>query len=170
MTGAELMKTIIKEMNAVMIGDVKDLTPEQLTWKPAPGTNPIGFLFWHTIRTEDNVILGMLGKPPIWESEKWNEKLGMEAGAQGTGFQETEADKAAALPLADVIAYAESVIQAADEYLGSLDDAKLDIAPNPKRPKGTIAMMLRNFIIAHGWWHIGEIKYIKGMQGMPAQR
>jgi hypothetical protein len=170
MNGAELMKTIIKEMNAVIMGDVKDLTPEQLTWKPASGANPIGFLFWHTIRTEDNVVLGMLGKPPIWESQKWSEKLGMDAGAQGTGFQQSEADKAAAMPLAEVMAYAESVIQATDDYLDSLDDAKLDFAPNPERPKRNIAMMLRNFIIAHGWWHIGEIKYIKGMQGMPSPR
>lgn len=170
MNGAELMRTIIKEMNAVLIADVKDLTPEHLSWKPAPGANPIGFLFWHTIRTEDNVVAGMIGNPPIWEREKWHEKLSMEAGAQGTGFQETEADKAAALPLSDVISYAESVIKATDDYLSSLDDAKLDIALNPERPRGTISMMLRNFIIAHGWWHIGEIKYLRGMQGMPAPR
>ena len=115
-------------------------------------------------------MLGMLGKPPIWESQKWNEKLSMDAGAQGTGFQESEADKAAAMPLAEVMAYAESVIQATDDYLNSLDDTKLDFAPNPERPKRTIGMMLRNFIIAHGWWHTGEIKYLKGMQGMPSPR
>jgi len=170
MNGADLMKTIITEMNGVLLGDVKDLTPEHLVWKPGPGANPIGFLFWHTIRTEDNIVHGLQGGTPVWEREKWNEKLGMDSGAQGTGFEEGEADKAAALPLAELMAYAESVIRATDEYLSSLDDAKLDMAPDPNRPKRTIGMMLRNFIIAHGWWHIGEIKYLKGMQGMPAPR
>jgi hypothetical protein len=28
-------------------------------------------------------------------------------------------------------------------------------------------VILRSFIVAHGWWHIDEIKYIKGMLGMP---
>ena len=170
MNGAELIKIMITEMNGVMIADVKELTPEQLAWKPKPGANPIGFLFWHTIRTEDNIVHGLLGKKPIWESEKYNEKLGMDSNAQGTGFQENEADKVAALPLAGMMAYAESVIQATGDYLGSLDEAKLDMALDPERPKRNIGMMLRNFIIAHGWWHIGEIKYIKGMQGMPSPR
>ena len=170
MNGAELMRTMIREMNTVMIADVKELTAEQLAWKPKSGANPVGFLFWHTVRTEDNIVHGLQGKKPIWESEKWNEKLGLDSGAQGTGFQESEADKVAVLPLAEMIAYAESVIHAISDYLDSLDDAKLDMAPNPEQPKRTIGMMLRNFIIAHGWWHIGEIKYIKGMQGMPAPR
>ena len=170
MNGTELMKAMITEMNTVIIADVKDLTPKQLIWKPGSGANPIGFLFWHTIRTQDNIIHSLLGKKPVWESEKWNEKLGMDSGAQGTGFQESEADKVAALPFTEMKAYAESVIDATSDYLDSLDDAKLDIAPSPDRPKRTIGMMLRNFIIAHGWWHIGEIKYIKGMQGMPAPR
>lgn len=112
----------------------------------------------------------LLGKPPIWQSQKWGEKLGMEASGHGTGFQEPEVDKVASLPLPEVMAYAESVIQATDEYLGSLDDDKLDFVPDPARPKRTIGMILRNFVLAHGWWHLGEIKYLKGLQGMPAAR
>jgi len=157
-------------MHGALMDDVKDLTAEHLAWKPAPGANPIGFLFWHFIRTEDNIVHGLLGQPSIWEGQKWGEKLGMDAKAQGTGFQEPEVDKAAALPLAEVMAYAELVIKDTADYLNSLDDAKLDFAPNPERPRRTVCMMMRHFVLAHGWWHLGEIKYVKGMQGMPAAR
>ena len=170
MNGTELFQTIIAEFHGALIKDVKDLTAEHLKWKPAPGANPIGFLFWHTIRSEDVFVHNLLGKPPIWESRKWGEKLGMDTESQGTGFEENEADLAAALSLSDVMQYAEQVTQSTDDYLKSLDDAKLDVAPDPKRPKWTIGMILRNFIIAHGWWHLGEIKYLKGLQGMPADR
>lgn len=167
---AEFIQDAVAELHGAMIEDVKVLTQEHLAWKPAPKANPIGFLFWHYIRTEDNMLQGFQGKPSIWESEKWYEKLGMDDKAQGTGFQESEVDKVAALPLSEIMTYAEQVIQSSTEYLKSLDDAGFDHAPNPERPRRTIAMMIRNFILAHGWWHLGEIKYLKGMQGMPFAR
>jgi hypothetical protein len=94
----------------------------------------------------------------------------MDVKAQGTGFTEPDVDKVAALPIADVIAYAERVGQRTADYLKSIDERRLDVAPNPARPNWTIGMMLRNFIVSHGWWHLGEIRYIKGLQGMSYSR
>ena len=170
MNGVEFVRAIIGEMHGAMMADVRDLTQEHLAWKPAPGANPIGFLFWHYVRTEDNMLHGLMGKPSVWQAEKWGEKLDMDPQVQGTGFQEPDVDRAAALSLSEVIAYAEKVFAETTDYLNTLDDEKLDYAPNPERPRGTISMMLRNFVVAHGWWHLGEIKYVKGMQGMPAAR
>ena len=170
MTAVEFIQSAVAELHGAMIDDVKVLTQEHLAWKPAPKTNPIGFLFWHYMRTEDNIIQSLQGKPSIWESDKWCEKLGMDVKAQGTGFQEPEVEEVAALPLSELMAYAERVTQSTADYLKSLEDARLDYAPNPDRPRRTIGAMLRSFILAHGWWHLGEIKYVKGMQGMPAAR
>ena len=170
MTALEFIQTAVSELHKAMIDDVKVLTQEHVVWKPAPKANPIGFLFWHYIRTEDMVIQTFQGMPSIWEKEKWYEKLGLDANTQGTGFQEPEVEKVAALPIMDLITYAERVIEGTAEYLKTLEEAKLDYAPNPDRPRQTIAAMIRSIILAHGWWHLGEIKYIKGMQGMPAAR
>jgi hypothetical protein len=170
MTALEFIQGSMAELHSAMIDDVKVLTEEHLAWKAAPKANPIGFLFWHFIRTEDLVIHSLQAKAAVWESEKWYEKLGLDAKAQGTGFQEPAVEKIASLPLPDLLSYADRVIQSTSEYLKSLDDASLDRALNPNRPQQTIALMLRSFILSHGWWHLGEIKYIKGMQGMPAAR
>ena len=167
MTVIEFIHRSIADLNGAMFEDVKALTPEQLAWKPAPGANPIGFIFWHFMRVEDNNIHEFQGKPPIWESEQWYQKMGMDVKDSGMGFKEPEVDKVAALPLTDVMAYAERVVQATSDYLKTLDDTRLDYVPNPERPKRTLVVVLRSFIIAHGWWHLGEIKYLKGMQGMP---
>ena len=91
----------------------------------------------------------------------------MTAKDSGMGFRDPEVDKVAALPLSEVMAYAERVVQLASDYLKTVDDTRLDYAPNPERPRRTMMVTLRSFIIAHGWWHLGEIKYLKGMQGMP---
>jgi hypothetical protein len=170
MTGIEFLTTMIAEFHGALMEDVKTLTPQNLKWKPAPQANPIGFLLWHYMRTEDNLVTGLQGKPAIWETEKWYEKMGLDAKAQGTGFKEPDVDKIAVLPLADLVAYAERVSRNTQEYLKTLDDVKLDFAPDPARPRRTIGALLRNFLLAHGWWHLGEIKYIKGLQGMPAAR
>lgn len=170
MTTIEFIQSTIAEFHNTLINDVKVLTQENLAWKPAAKANPIGFLFWHITRTQDNIIQGLRKQPSIWESENWHRKLGIETKAQGTGFQEPEVDKVASLPLSELMAYAERVTQSTTDYLKSLDDTKLDDTPDPERPQRTIGMMLRNFIIAHGWWHLGEIKYVKGLLGMPAAR
>ena len=170
MNGIEFVRTMVSEFHTSIVNDVKDLTPEHLSWKPAPGANPIGFLFWHYMRTEDNIVQGLLKKPSVWEAEKWHEKLGMKASDQGTGFKEPDVDEAAALPLSIVLEYAERVITATDNYLLSIDDDGLDYALDPEKPHRNVGMMIRNFILAHGWWHLGEIKYLKGMQGMPFPR
>ncbi len=170
MKAIEFIQTTVSEMDATMLGDMKVLTQAQIAWRPAPKANPIGFIFWHCVRNEDNMFQNLQGKPSVWESEEWYKKFNMDPKAQGTGFQDSDVEKVASLPLADLLAYAERVNQNTMSYLKSLEDEALDRAPNPERPKWTVAMMIRNFIIAHGWWHLGEIKYLKGMQGMPAAR
>jgi hypothetical protein len=167
MTVVEFIRRSISDINNTIIDDVKALTPQQLAWKPAPKANPIGFIFWHFIRHEDETISSLQKKPSVWESEKWYQKLGMDPKAQGTGFKEPEVDKVATLPLADLLKYTEHVAQNAQDYLITLKDTELDNIPDPNSPRRTLVVILRSFIIAHGWWHIGEIKYIKGMLGMP---
>ena len=170
MKAIEFVQGSISGLHSEMINDVKGLTQQHLAWKPAPKANPIGFLFWHYMRTEDSLLHDLQGKPSIWESEDWCGRLGIDIKEQGTGFQEAEVEAVAALPLSQVMGYAQRVTQSTEEYLKSLGDADLDHVPDPNRPKRTIGMILRNFILAHGWWHLGEIKYLKGMQGMPAAR
>jgi len=164
----EFIQAALTEFHRTINTDVKDLTPEHLAFRPASGANPIGFIFWHITRTEDMIIHRFLGKPSIWESGNWQEKMGMPAPPKGGGHPEEEIAKAGTLPLPQVLAYAELVYKDTNEYLKTLDDQKLDFAPNAERPQFTIGMMLRNFLITHGWWHLGEIKFLKGLQGMPA--
>ena len=113
---------------------------------------------------------GWQKKTPIWEEDKWHEKLGLEARDYGGGFKDPDVDRVARMPLDIVTAYVEKVFRNTGIYIQSLDEDKLDFPPNPERPNVTIGAMLGNYIIGHGWWHLGEIRYIKGMQGMSAGR
>ena len=59
----EFVHESVTALNSTMIDDVKELTPEQLAWQPAPNANPIGFIFWHFMRVQDGMIHGFQGKP-----------------------------------------------------------------------------------------------------------
>lgn len=170
MKAIQFILMTVNGMHQATLNDVKGLTKEQLAWRPAAKANSVGFLFWHAARIEDNMVSSWQKKTSSWEEDKWYEKLGLDAKVFGTGFQEPDVDKVGKLPIDLVIGYAEKVYRNTGIYIQSLDEDKLDFAPNPERPSWTIGMMLSNFIIAHGWWHLGEIRYIKGMQGMPSAR
>jgi len=147
--------------------DMKDLRQEHLEWRPQTGANPIGQIFLHYMRSEDTLVHRMQGLPSLWDTEKWHEKFSIAFTDRGFPVGE-DAEIAANLPLADSLAYAQRVMESTLEFLETLDESKLDVSPDPNRPRRTIGVNFRAFVLAHGWWHLGEIKYLKGLQGMPA--
>ena len=168
MNAVEFLQASVQGLHQTLIDDMRDLTQEHLVWRPQPDANPIGAIFLHYLRTEDAYVQRMQGLDPLWDTETWGEKSGMATLNWRLSPGEEEADMAASLPLADSLAYARRVMDSTREFLDMLDDGKLDTVPDPDRPRRTIAVNFRAFILGHGWWHLGEIKYLKGLQGMPA--
>ena len=58
MNVVNFINSSVTSLNSTIIDDVKELTQEQSMWKPAPKANPIGFIFWHFMRIEDNIFHG----------------------------------------------------------------------------------------------------------------
>ena len=86
MNTVEYFLAATKELHERIFESVKDLTQEQLHFRPLNKGNPISFIFWHAVRTEDAVINGLLQKKaPIWNAEGWDKKFGMDPRAQGRG-------------------------------------------------------------------------------------
>ena len=65
---------------------VKDLTDEQLHFRPLGKCNHIAFSLWHLARTEDMVINFLVQNNPVWMPKDRDKKLGMDPRAQGTGM------------------------------------------------------------------------------------
>ena len=63
------------------------LNEEALRWYPKAGSNPIGFLLWHTARMEDYFINRFIqGGAELWEAQGWHEKFGAPVRDTGYGF------------------------------------------------------------------------------------
>ncbi len=68
----------IAAVRRVTDGVVDDLTDELLNWMPPGTANPISSTLAHLIGSEDRFIQTIIqGKPAIFESQNWAEKLGV---------------------------------------------------------------------------------------------
>ena len=63
MTFVELLRSPLERLHMSLEEAVKDLTTEQLHWRPSEGCNHIAFSLWHYVRTEDNLIRFVLQNP-----------------------------------------------------------------------------------------------------------
>ncbi len=143
---------------------LQDTTDEQLNWAPPGTANPIGVTLLHTIGGEDLFVQQWLqGKPRLWESGNWNERIGVEAvPGGGRGWEEC---RQAHLSLAPIMEYQEAVCSATAAYITSLTPEDLDRKISlfgREQPLADVLVMLVN----HATGHMGEIAALKGIQGV----
>jgi hypothetical protein len=190
MKGVFRMET--KELIPIGLANVKrlldrtldGLTPAEIKWQPRPDANSIGIILFDIARSEDASIQSRLrGKPQLWESEKWYQKLNKKADDSG-GHYTAEQVAAFVVPdLKDLLGYAEAVRKQTLEYLKDLTpgqlDQKVELPPMGPPPTATVAgtpnqarmppremtvgsMLMMN--VTHLAQHAGEISYLRGLQ------
>lgn len=166
MKATELMVSMFTDMHRALLAEAEPLSQEQLTHRPAENVNSIAFVLWHYARIEDNLIHSQVaGVQSIWDSEKWYERFGLDAEASGMGFADEQVGDFK--PAKEVLLeYCSAVWSATPPLVEALSDEDLDRAPNPDRPRMTLGRSIANFTIGHGFWHLGDVRFIKGMQGM----
>lgn len=149
---------------------VRDLSPQQLHWRPGEGCNHIGFALWHLARTEDNVVhLVLQRKTPLWVEHGWDKRFGLDPRSQGTGMPAADA---AALRVNDLAAFREyltEVGKGVSAYLATLTDddlartARIRISgPVEERP---LRRILAEQVLTHGFSHLGEMWTLRGLMG-----
>ena len=59
---------------------LEGLTYDELRLQPGgEGSNPIGWIVWHMTWVRDFITAGVTGERPLWETDGWAERFGMEA-------------------------------------------------------------------------------------------
>ncbi|HEX2171973.1 MAG TPA: DinB family protein [Dehalococcoidia bacterium] len=147
---------------------LEDLTPEQLNWRSPLGGNPISFTIWHYARTEDNLIqFALQRKPTVWQERGLAEKFGLDPRAQGTGMSAEDAAKVRLPSVQEFQPYLAAVWKNTEEFLAGLDEAELTREIELRGlGKPTYESILGNTLMTHGYGHLGEIWYVKGLQGL----
>jgi len=148
-----------RQIDATILGT----TAAQYSWTPPGELNPIGVVFLHLLVSEDGYIQDViLGKPRLWESENWQERIGASAPARGQGWEQARGENHA---LESAFEYQNVVRAETDAYLEQLTAEELDRRVMFIGGERRVADVLVSLVV-HGLGHAGEIAALKGMQGI----
>jgi hypothetical protein len=57
----DVLNDAFGRLPGLVSGAVRNLSPEQLRWAPAPGANSVGWLVWHLTRIQDDHVADLMG-------------------------------------------------------------------------------------------------------------
>ena len=168
MSTVEYFRAAMKDLHHSLADAVKSLSQEQLHFQPLGKGNHIAFILWHAVRTEDTVINFFLQKkPPVWNAEGWDKKFGMDPRAQGTGMSATQSAAIRIPDLGEFSKYMENVFRTTEKYLEGIKEGDLpEVRDLPVLGKRSLYQVIGGTALQHGAGHLGEIWYVKGVQGL----
>ena len=170
MDASQFIRTMYTDLIRGFRAEVESLTPEEMYFRPTDDANSIAFILWHSTRSQDTNVHSLVkGIPSLWESEGWHQRFGLSAKDGGTGFNGEQVG-AFRPEKEELLAYCHRVWEVVPGILDDLTEAHLDSAPNQERPTMTVGRSLANFALGHGFWHLGDIRFLKGLQGQPFGR
>jgi len=144
---------------------VDGLSHHELIWRPGPECSSIGLILFHMARFEDTFVQSrILGKPQVWESEKWYEKLNLPISEIGSGYTAEQIAAFRVPELKDLAGYAEAVRVRTLEYIKGMTDEEFNKVINLPRLGNVTIGALFTIIVVHLAQHVGEISYLRGMQ------
>jgi hypothetical protein len=139
------------------------LTQQELMWRPASGCNSMGLLLFHIARSEDSFVQDYLqGKPHIWESEKWCNRLNMKEDDMGSHYTIDQVNGFIVPDMNDLLAYYGDVREKTLGYLDNLTPDEFDKKVKLQFGEFNVAGIF-SIIVSHTAQHIGEISYQRGM-------
>jgi uncharacterized damage-inducible protein DinB len=141
---------------------LKDLTAEDLSWRPASGCNSIGLILYHCARSEDHFVQDTLRqKQQVFT--KWYQKMHKALEDGGAHYTVEQVNAFTVPALKDILDYWAEVRQNTLAYIDALPEA--DFAKKIQLPFGefNIAGILA-LTVSHTANHIGEMSYLRGMR------
>ena len=146
---------------------VEGLDAGQLTTRPGPEANTIGWLIWHAARVQDRHIAELLDTDQVWAHGRWAALFGLEQDQSNTGFGHSPEDVLTVKPAGPeaLTGYLEVVDRRTQVYLGQLDTSDLDkIVDRRFHPPVTLGVRLVS-VAGDCVQHAGQAAYVRGLLG-----
>jgi uncharacterized damage-inducible protein DinB len=158
----ELLLRSLEQSQGYLAKTLNGLTQEEATWSLSPECNSISFILWHIARVEDFFVNRVIQRgKELYETQKWQDKLGTPAKAYQLTLEELQAWRAPKLEI--LREYADSVRQNTLVFLKSIPAEKLSKVPGPDRSPDSIGATLGHMSTEIAL-HVGQIAYLRGMQ------
>lgn len=154
---------LLREWTLQVVGDLSD---EQLRWRPSPTAHSIGWTLWHIARADDNFQRDLTGRS-IWKERGYRESWGLSSDKMNR--MEDEAAAAMRMPAKEkLLGYVREVFAETDRAVEEVDERRfgeeIESGFMGRRCAVGDAYLAS---LSHDGRHLGEIEYIKGLQGLP---
>ena len=160
----EYVAESLERVRAATLSVVKDLTSEELLWRPGPEANHIGFLLWHIARWDDYPFNPCVSNhEQVWIAQRWYRRFGLKPEDTGTGWTPQQVADWTPPPLQELLQYMREARDSIIAGLKELDLGRLEERPRLDRPEQTIANILQGRVM-HEANHQGEIQYLLGLK------
>lgn len=148
------------------VRDVVDgLTPQDLTWQPVPGANPVGWLVWHLSRQQDAQLAQVAGTGQVWRSGGWRERFDLPYDPDEMGYGQ-DPEEVARFRVEDpalLVGYAEAVANLSRRLLEGLGPADYErIIDESWDPPVTVATRVYS-VLEDSAKHLGQAEYLVGL-------
>ncbi|MFT7597525.1 MAG: hypothetical protein ACI8TP_000445 [Acidimicrobiales bacterium] len=146
---------------------VDGLDREQLVRLPAPGTNSIGWLIWHTARVQDHHVAELVDADQVWQRDDWAPRFELDPNPANIGYGHTSDDVAQVKPDGpeSLLGYLAAVEAVTTALLKTVEPADLDRIID-RRWDPPVSMGVRLVSIADdSLQHVGQACYLRGVFG-----
>ncbi len=144
---------------------VEGLDSQQLTWRPDPEANSIGWLLWHLARVEDSHLADLDNADQLWTQDGWVEKFHLPYNESDIGFGQ-DSDTVGQFFVADptiLITYCEAVHSRTRDIVSALTEKDYErVIDDSYDPPVTVAARLVS-VVNDTTQHIGQASYVRGL-------
>ena len=145
---------------------LKGLTVQELNYQPTPQSNSIGWLAWHTIRSQDRMNADLFGEEQLWIREKWYAKFNRNPDPKESGVGHTIEQAVAfrAPAVQTYLDYYQAVFERTKEYIMTrLSASDLERAVVSPTLGNTSIVEARLIGTIYNFQHVGQAGYVRGM-------
>ena len=141
------------------------LSEDELSWQPTLESNSIDWMVWHMARVEDNLInLVLQNHHPIWERDRWGERLGIATTSAGAGMTIDEIRNMGQIDVPTVMQYYNSVRNQTSQYFkNTITEKDLSRVIEHTNFRGWTGAQILGRLLCEEAEHLGQIEYIRGM-------
>ncbi len=168
-SGAELARELLRDA----FGRVAESVPhvvagldgEDLSWRPDPGANSIGWLVWHLSRVQDDHLADLAGVDQAWVADGWVERFGLPYAAPATGYgmSTAEVDAFAVSDPAVLSGYHDAVHRLTLRVLRDLDTEGLTRVVDRRWDPPVTALVRLVSVVNDTTQHVGQAAYVRGL-------
>jgi Protein of unknown function (DUF664) len=169
MTPAQLLSDgfgrVLESGTSVVAG----LSVDQLSQRPTPDANPIGWLVWHLTRVQDDHVADVAGRPQVWSEQDFVSRFDLPLDPDDTGFGHTRDQVDAVCIDADrLAAYLTAVHEQTLAFLETVGEDDLDRVVDTRwDPPVTLGVRLVS-VLDDDIRHVGQAEYVRGLLGLRA--